>query len=321
MQTTSRFWQLSEPVTGIEPSQILREAPLVGDLLTIVGFGATGTPTAGSDGSFGTKRFGFTTIDEVTATLVNWEFDDPNETNTAPGDSGGPGYLEIDGDSFIACITSGGTEPDAGLGDLAFNTRVDAYADWIDDTIFFSMLPVDDEPTNDEPTDDEPTNDESVDESDCHVAIGDRPFPFLQWLIHFLWTLLQWLDDDSSDDSDAAIEPATGAAEPEVPEPEVPEPECARTRVRRLRRLRKSRRLWPKPLQSRRHAGERVHGFREIACDEVPERPRAGNHGFRLIPGTDCGTDNADGERGVWKIWLKTELLRAPRSPAIERTA
>ncbi len=203
--------ELSEPVTGIEPSEILREPPLVGDLLTIVGFGATGTPTAGSDGSFGTKRFGFTTIDEVTATLVNWEFDDPTETNTAPGDSGGPGYLEIDGDSFIACITSGGTEPDAGLGDLAFNTRVDAYADWIDDTILFSMLPTDDGPTDDGPTDDEPADDESVDESveesDCHVAIGDRPFPFLQWLIHFLWNLLQWLDDDSSDDSGAAIEP------------------------------------------------------------------------------------------------------------------
>ncbi len=73
-----------------------------------------------------------TTIDEVTDTLVSWTFDDESESNTAAGDSGGPGYIDIDGDLFVACITSGGTEPDSILGDFAFNMRVDAFAGWID---------------------------------------------------------------------------------------------------------------------------------------------------------------------------------------------
>ena len=116
----------------VAPSQIFREPPLVGDLLFIVGFGATGTADGGSDGTFGIKREGVTTIDEVTDTLVSWVFDDASEMNTAAGDSGGPGFIDIDGDLFVACITSGGTEPDSILGDFAFNTRVDAFADWID---------------------------------------------------------------------------------------------------------------------------------------------------------------------------------------------
>ena len=110
---------LSEPVLDVEPSLIFRDEPLVGDLLLIVGYGGTGTAQEGSDGSFGTKRVGQTTIDEVTPQLVNWVYDDPSQANTASGDSGGPGYLDIEGDLFIACITSGGTEPDSVLGDFA----------------------------------------------------------------------------------------------------------------------------------------------------------------------------------------------------------
>lgn len=127
--------ELSEPVTGITPAEICRTTPQVGQKLLIVGFGAAGDAETGSDGSFGVKMAGYTTIEEVTATLVLWTFDDPEEANTAPGDSGGPGFLEIAGVLCIACITSGGTEEDAGLGDMAFNTRIDAYASWLDGII------------------------------------------------------------------------------------------------------------------------------------------------------------------------------------------
>ena len=212
--------QLSEPVVGIEPSVIFRGTPLVGDFLTIVGYGATGNAGDGSDGSFGVKRAGFTTIDEVTGTLVNWVFDDPNENNTAPGDSGGPGFLEVDGDLFIACITSGGSEPDASLGDIAFNTRVDAYADWIDETVLFSELV--DEPV-DQPTD-EPSVNEPVetDELACNFLAG--PFPLLRWLLQLIRSLL-------SDLLDGVDDPASSEPAPSVPAPSVPAAEPAEPQV------------------------------------------------------------------------------------------
>lgn len=149
---------LSDDVVSVEPAEIFRDEPLVGDLLTIVGFGGGGTGADGDDGTFGTKRVGTTMIDVVSDTLVSWEFDNEDESNTAPGDSGGPNFLEVDGVYYVAGITSGGSEEDAGLGDIAFNTRVDAFQDWIDDTIDAGLDPPVDDPTTEEPaTEEEPT--------------------------------------------------------------------------------------------------------------------------------------------------------------------
>jgi len=125
--------ELSTPAVEL-PSRVFEGVPLPpmpGDVLTIVGFGGGGDEN-GTDGIFGVKRSGQVMIDEVTATEILWTFDDPEEANSAPGDSGGPGFLEIEGELYVASITSGGTLPDAAVGDMAFNTRVDAFADWID---------------------------------------------------------------------------------------------------------------------------------------------------------------------------------------------
>ena len=148
------IYELSEEVSGVEPSSILRDAPEVGELLTIVGFGGTGDGESGADGSFGIRRAGVTMIEAVTDMLVIWEFDSNDEANTAPGDSGGPGFLDVDGDLFIASVTSGGTELDAGFGDIAFNTRVDAYLEFIDDIVEGNAIAGDtpiEEPADEEP--------------------------------------------------------------------------------------------------------------------------------------------------------------------------
>lgn len=190
--------ELSEPVIDVIPSNIFRDEPLVGDLLFIVGFGATGSADGGSDGTFGTKRVGVTTIDDITDTLVSWIFDDLSEANTAAGDSGGPGYIDIDGELFIACITSGGTEPDSSLGDFAFNTRIDAFASWIDDTIAFST-----EPDENEPTDDGPHCDSFWSSLFDHDSLEN--FPVVQFLIDLLTALIDWLTDaDAGDTGEAA---------------------------------------------------------------------------------------------------------------------
>ncbi len=180
---------LDEPVLDVAPSNIFRGTPMIGDVLFIVGFGQTGDASGGVAGTFGTKNVGMTMIDDVGDTLVLWTFDDPTESNTAAGDSGGPGYLDVDGELFIASITSGGSEANAMLGDMAFNTRVDAFADWIDQALMSEgMLPGDGTP----PTDDD-------DMSTCD-DFWSQPFPFLQFLIDFLTQLLESLQAPTPDD-------------------------------------------------------------------------------------------------------------------------
>jgi hypothetical protein len=141
------IFELSQPVPGITPSPLYRQAPRVGQLLTLVGFGAGGTGTSGHNGDFGIKRVGTTAIDGVTPRLITWSFDNNQESNTAPGDSGGPAFLLVNGVYFLAGVTSGGDRSDAAIGDNSFDTRVDAYAAWIDSIVNGTPTPT---PTGDD---------------------------------------------------------------------------------------------------------------------------------------------------------------------------
>lgn len=129
------IYELNRDVTGVAATQIFRGTPQIGQLLTLVGFGAGGTGNTGHDGSFGTKRFGTTPIDGVEPTLITWRFDNESESNTAPGDSGGAAFLTVNGIQYLAGITSGGSNADAGIGDDSFDTRVDAFKTWIDSIV------------------------------------------------------------------------------------------------------------------------------------------------------------------------------------------
>ncbi len=129
------IYKLDRDVVGITPSAIYRSVPAVGQLLTLVGFGGGGTGNSGHDGSFGTKRVGTTPIDGVTSKLMHWNFDNNSESNTAPGDSGGPAFVNVNGVLLVAGVTSGGDQDNAGIGDHSFDTRVDAYASWIDSIV------------------------------------------------------------------------------------------------------------------------------------------------------------------------------------------
>lgn len=118
--------KLSAPVTNVVPSQLYRQSPLIADDVAFVGFGARGSQP------FGTKRIGYTPIDGLTSQLITWNFDDTGESNTGPGDSGSPLYITNNGIQYLAGVVSGGTDPNGGLGDLAYNTRVDTYLSWIE---------------------------------------------------------------------------------------------------------------------------------------------------------------------------------------------
>ena len=123
---------LKENVQGITPYQLNRTTPQVGQMLTLVGFGATGDGNSGHNGSFGTKHVGQTPIDQVTNDLIIWNFDNNSESNTAPGDSGGPAFITVDGQLLLSGVTSGGDREDAAIGDTSYDGRVDSFVDWID---------------------------------------------------------------------------------------------------------------------------------------------------------------------------------------------
>jgi hypothetical protein len=128
---------LAVPITNVTPSPLLRRPPIVGETLTIAGFGNLGNGTTGENGTFpgfGSIQFGTTPIQTVTPTFIKWIFDS-GESNTARGDSGGPGFVDIGGVLTLAGITSGGTDPLARFGDRSYDARVDAVLPWIDQII------------------------------------------------------------------------------------------------------------------------------------------------------------------------------------------
>ena len=129
------IYTLSTPVSGVTPTEIFRGTPAVGQLLTLVGYGGGGTGSTGHSGDFGTLREGTTPIDYVSWTIIAWDFENSSESNTAPGDSGGPAFLDVGGTLYLAGVTSGGNNATAGYGDYSFDTRVDAYQDWIDSIV------------------------------------------------------------------------------------------------------------------------------------------------------------------------------------------
>ena len=121
-------------VPGITPIPILRSTPTVGGSITLVGFGAGGTDS-GSTGGAGIKRAGTASLDNLSSTLVHLYFTVPGEANIAPGDSGGPGLVTVGNTHYVAGVHSCHTQANSALGDHAFDTRVDAYASWIDSVI------------------------------------------------------------------------------------------------------------------------------------------------------------------------------------------
>jgi uncharacterized protein (TIGR03382 family) len=109
------------PVT---PSLISRQAPAVGLAVTIVGYGTTEETLKDA----GTKRQAKNTIEDVFATRFSMAGTGGGEGNTCYGDSGGPGFATLGGKEVQIGITSEGAKP---CGTLGYDTRVDAYTDWL----------------------------------------------------------------------------------------------------------------------------------------------------------------------------------------------
>src|SRR5436305_405768 len=128
---------LATPVTNIAPTPLNRTTPpplgLTGE---IVGFGSTRT-IARNDGI---KRHGFVKTapcDPPADGFVCWNFRKPVgppglNADTCFGDSGGPLFLSIGGQTVVAGVTASGTNPECLPVDNSFSTDVLSNLAWIE---------------------------------------------------------------------------------------------------------------------------------------------------------------------------------------------
>jgi hypothetical protein len=127
---------LSTPVTNIAPSPLNRVSPPpLGLRGEIVGFGSTRTNSTDD----GLKRRGAVTTaacDPPAAGFVCWNFKKPVgapglNSDTCFGDSGGPLFLSLGGQTVVAGVTSSGTNDECAPVDNSFDADVFANLAWI----------------------------------------------------------------------------------------------------------------------------------------------------------------------------------------------
>lgn len=136
--------QLSEPVRDVEPVRV-HEDPVVGDIVRIMGRGATGTGLKGHlHGPNRTDlRQGYNEITLSEGRWIGYVFDAPPnalplEAVTGSGDSGGPMLVNVDTEWRVAGVAAWkraeveGTEIYPGrYGEESYGVRLGYYADWI----------------------------------------------------------------------------------------------------------------------------------------------------------------------------------------------
>jgi len=164
--------ELNAPVSGVTPALIYTGTLEVGKQGHSVGFGLTGTGTTGFiSNTYGTKRAMRNIIDLIVrhdgvidpnGTILLSDFDSPGGTNNslgpwgssatpldlegmgAPGDSGGPVFIQVGSTWYIAGVHSflldlgppaGNNVADGRYGDILGSTRVSSYAAWIDSVV------------------------------------------------------------------------------------------------------------------------------------------------------------------------------------------
>ena len=108
----------------VKPMLIADSKPSVGLPLTIVGYGETSE----GKGDSGTKRLAKNVVHDLFSKTFTFAGVGGGLGNTCKGDSGGPAFATLGGRFVQVGITSAGVEP---CGQLAYDTRVDAYRSWI----------------------------------------------------------------------------------------------------------------------------------------------------------------------------------------------
>ncbi|HEX4451080.1 MAG TPA: trypsin-like serine protease [Kofleriaceae bacterium] len=123
--------KLAQDPIGITPV-ILNGAPLaaanVGQTIRHVGFGVTDDSTGDGGGTRRTVSYSLNTIDAV---LI---YSGAPGEQTCTGDSGGPGFMTLDGqtEALVGVVSDG---PNCDLSEDGWDDRVDVVEDWIVSTV------------------------------------------------------------------------------------------------------------------------------------------------------------------------------------------
>lgn len=131
------IFELDTPVDGVTPSPLFREPPRVGTPLLLAGFGITSYSGKQKFPPPGSIVSGTTVLERITSTTLEWTFE-RDESDTAPGDSGGPAFIDVGGVLAVAGITSLGIAPRGRFGrfgTMSIDTRVDTIVPWIDSVV------------------------------------------------------------------------------------------------------------------------------------------------------------------------------------------
>ena len=139
---------LKSPVRGIEPTRLYRQGDEGGKGVVIVGSGYTGKigekplPKERWDRK---RRAAINTVDRVEPRTLGVRIKPPDEASdlqgaAAPGDSGGPAFMETPEGLFVAGIGYATDDANAdgivgNVGDWELYVRISAYVEWIEATM------------------------------------------------------------------------------------------------------------------------------------------------------------------------------------------
>ena len=139
--------RLRSPVAGVEPVKLYTGRDELGMVLTIVGTGEHGTGLTGPVAKDPTMRAATNRVHKIDGTQLVFRFDAPDDADVTAlegvcgdGDSGGPAYLERDGEIYIVGVGSAQDARPTGkklgrYGVLEHYPRVSSFAPWIRATI------------------------------------------------------------------------------------------------------------------------------------------------------------------------------------------
>ena len=141
--------KLAQPVTDVSPVALYKGDDEFGQIVKIIGKGATGTGVTGYDFNDSHRTELRRAYNRVTSAHGRWfcyVFHKPSEAlplegGSGSGDSGGPVLIQAEGDWLLAGLTSW-TAPQGAVrtrpgqyGQISCNVRLGHYKEWIDSVI------------------------------------------------------------------------------------------------------------------------------------------------------------------------------------------
>lgn len=142
--------KLAQPVTDVDPVPIYQDSDEPGQIVKIVGKGATGTGATGHDPGGHNRTELRRAYNKITSAHDRWfcyVFDEPAsalplEGKTGSGDSGGPALIQVDDQWMLAGLAAWGfihgdlrTARPGLYGQTTCNVRLSHYKQWIESVI------------------------------------------------------------------------------------------------------------------------------------------------------------------------------------------